>query len=110
MLHGGPPQRLHVRTLTIQVDRHDRLRPARDSCGDRFGVEVVGGGVDIDKDRPGSHADDRTGGGKEGERGGNHLIPGANVESHQGQHESIRPRGAADPESRIAVIGDLFFQ
>jgi hypothetical protein len=55
---GNLLDRTHLGNLTVKMYRNDRLRAWCDRRLDLHGVDVVGIGLDIDKNRPGASPPD----------------------------------------------------
>ena len=83
VLVSHPHHSIHVGHLTIEVDRDDCARPARHLRLHFGGIEIVGGGIDVDEDRCRSDARDRAGRREERVRSCDDLVPGTDVFRHQ---------------------------
>src|SRR5204862_2174949 len=65
---SGIEDRVHLRGLAVQMDRHNGSRLARDCRCDLRGIHVVGISHHVDEARPRSALEDRRRGREEGER------------------------------------------
>ena len=74
------------------------------------GVDVVGPRVDVHEHRAGPQAGYRSGRGKEGERGRDHLVIRSDPDGHQRDQQSIRARRDPDAVGALAVGGDFPLQ
>ncbi len=103
---GQSVERVHVDRQAREMHRHDRPGARGEGRFDLLQVEVAGGELDIDEDRPGAGAHDHVGGGGEGHRRHDHLVPGPDVAQGQG-HFQRRGTGAEGPHRPPAaqVIG-----
>ena len=66
--------RVHIRQLAVQVNRHDRLGILGDRRFDLCRVNVVADRVNIDKYGFGTHTGDTSGGGEKGKWRRNHFV------------------------------------
>jgi len=103
-------QRIHVGHLTIQVNRQHHFRPRRNHGRNLIDAQVVSERIDIDKNRPGAEARDRTGSRKEAEGSGDDLVTGADIECHQRQQQSVGTGSTTDRVARLAISSDFAFQ
>ena len=95
-----------VEGAAVEVDAED----AHGTTGDprrRVGrVEVERPRVDVGEDRPAAEEDDRLGGGEEGEGGDDHLVPWAQAEGAQGEHQGVGAVGEAGTGGDPQVGGE----
>ena len=82
----------------------------RDGGFDLGRVEIVGIGADVHKDRRGAGLGDGLGGGVEGERGGDHLVAGADAAGQQRQVQRRRARGHPDGFADADEAGEGFLE
>ena len=66
--------RFHVRGLAKQMDGNNTLGSRRDSRFELGGIQVVGDGINVHKNRFGTESPNGACGGKEGEARNNHLV------------------------------------
>ena len=102
--------RIHVGTLTKQVDGNNSFGCRCDSRFDESWVQVKGIGFDINKNRLGAQTPDGTGGSKEREAGHDDFIPCLHIEGHQGEQQRVTARTASDGMLGIANPGHRRFQ
>jgi hypothetical protein len=107
---GDLHQRRHVGRLTVQMHRHDGLRPRRDRGSCRGGGQRQPVGIDIGKHRPRADHHDRQRGVGRRYRCGDDFVTGAHVERPQRQRERIRAGVHADGVDRIRCGGELLFE
>ena len=93
----------HVRRLAVEVDGDDRLRTRRDLLEHIRGVEVEAAQRDVGKNCLRPEPRDAARRREETVRRGDHLVPGADVERHQGQKQGVRTTRATDRVLRPAV-------
>ncbi len=82
---------IQVCGAAIEMNRDDGLGAAGDGRRDQCGIEVGGGGIDVDEDRSGAGVTDGFGGGDEGVGGGDDFVAGADA---GGQQREMQCAGA----------------
>ena len=92
------------------MDRDDRSRPLGDLRGRVVKVEVERGRVDLREDGRRAAAHDRLRGGIERERGADHLVPRADAERVEGEHECVSAVRDADRPLHAEVGGGLLLE
>ena len=90
MFFPDSKDRIHVRRLSVEMNGDDRLCPGCDRRLDPGGIDVEGGGIDIDIDRLCPQDADRLRGRHKRERRRNHLISRTDAECHHGDLQGIR--------------------
>ena len=104
---AAPPadvqQRGQVGRLAVEVYRQDSPGPRGDAALDLGGVHRVRLGVHVHEHRLGPDVADGPGGGDEGHRDGDHLVPAADARTDQGQVQGGSPAvdGDAVPGSDV---------
>ena len=104
---GDLLDRTHLGGLAVEMHRNDRPGSRRDRRLDPPGVDVVGVGLDIDEDRPGTGPPDRSCRGEEGVRRGDHLVSRPDVEGQKRQQERVGTRSTTDTACGAAILGQL---
>ncbi len=66
--------------------------------------------LDIDEHRPRAGAHDGSRGGEKREGDGEHFVAGTNIGGHQSQFQRIGAGGAADRETRAAILGEALLE
>ena len=99
--------RVHVSSLTVQVDGQNGLGVRCDLGLDLAHVHQVGVGIDIDKHRSRTGQQDGLGRGDEGVRHGDHLVARSNA--HGAQNDVQRAGAVADADAVLdaAELGEL---
>ncbi len=109
---GQREHRSHVGALAVEMHGQYGLDAAAgrgfrfQPVAQRLGVEVVGGGIDVDEDGRGVEPGDGPSGGEEGIGGGKDEIARARLERHERGEESVGARGHADAEFGPGVVRD----
>ncbi len=85
------------------MDDQDRPCVRRDPRLDLRRAEVAGPRLAVRQDRPGAGVDDGVDRRAEGERGGDHLVPGADAERQHAQVQSRRARSHRHCIGRLTV-------
>lgn len=101
---------IHVGALSIQADGHDRFGFGCDSRFDPGGVDVVGSGVDVHKNRSGAHQGDHLARGNESEWSGYDFVAGANAQRHHGDQQGIGAAAGGDAVFNADISGELVFE
>src|ERR1035437_3144689 len=92
------------------MNRLDGFRSRCDLCLDLRNVEVVGDGVDIDKDGYSAKPRDGADRSEKAIRCGDDLVAGTDVEGHQREQDGIAPRSTADGILGPAICGQFSFE
>ena len=101
--------RVHVGDAPAPVHGHDGLGLRRDLLLDLGGIDVlVLAHVGID--RRGAHVRNRSGGGDEGDRRGDHLVALADAERPHAEHQGVGAVAAADAMLGAGVVDDLLLE
>ena len=90
MFGGEAAQRRHVAGVAAVVHGDDGPGARGDGRGDPGGVEVQGVRLDVHQDGAGADVLDHRDGRHEGERGGDHLVAGADAQDRQGRVQGRR--------------------
>ena len=100
----------HVGELAEEVDGEDRFGFGGDGGFDEGGVDVEGGGVDVDHDRDGAEMGDDLDGGDEREGGGDDFVAGLEAgglhHDAEGVGSAVDGDGVFDP----VAFGNAFFE
>ena len=99
--------RAHLGGLAVKMDGDDRLGSRCDGRLDLRRVDVVGVGLDVHEDRPGTGPPDRARRGEEGVGRGDHLVSRPDAHGQQRQQEGVGARGATDSARQPAILGHL---
>ena len=83
VLFSNRHDRIHISHLRRQVDHDDRFGRRGDRRFDRLGVDATGVGINIDNHRDAAGGDRRSGGGRKGISGYDHLVTPANISGTQ---------------------------
>ena len=103
-------ERLHVATLTVDMDGNNRLGSAGDLRFDIRGFEVVRVRLDVHENRPGAQPGDGTRGSEEGVGRRDNFVPRPNPQRHQSQQKRIAARSTPNRVLRCAVAGHCGLQ
>ena len=98
---GQSTDRVDVAWQPELIDRHDHPRSVGDSAGGAGGIDVIGGGVDLGKDRGCADMPDDIDRSDKSKRRDDHLVAGADTPSMQHQKGAGRP--ARDPDRVIGA-------
>ena len=99
---GQGEHAVHVGALAEEVHREDGLGARGDLAGRVFEVEVEADRAGIDENRGGPHPRDAAGGGEEGERRHQNLVPRPDPQRHQRQQDRV---GAGRNAQRVPRAG-----
>src|SRR5437762_4309941 len=103
---SGIEDRVHLRRLAVQMDRHDRGGLARDPNREPRGIHVVGISYHIDEDRLRPALEDRRRGREEGERWSEDLVPLTDAMRRECDVEGFRPIRNGDAVFTSDVLGE----
>ena len=111
MFGGQRQQRIHIRGQPPKVDGDDRLGPFGDRRFDQVDIQVIGFGINIDKDRGCAGQAGGVGGGNKGVGRHNHLVTRADTDHTQGCFQGQRAidRGKTIPGPMQTSKGTLKF-
>ena len=104
MLGSNRVDTLQVRHLPKKADRHDCLGPAGDRRFELIDIHVVGGSLNIDKNRGGADLSNHLRGADPCERDGDHLIPCTYLKCSQGNFKAIRAACRCDAMLHAYII------
>ena len=107
---GQGHHRIHVRTLSEEMDRNDGFRLRGDLGGGFDGIDIETDRAGIDKNGGGAYPGDAARSGEEGEGGDDDFIARSDAESHQGEKNRIRAGGTTDAMFRLHHGGTFFFE
>ena len=108
--------RVHVRTLAIQMNRHYRLNLGRRcwlplyKLRQPIGGEVVGVRVNVDENRPGPEPGNHARGSEERIGRRQDDISRADIQCHQCDQKRVSSRGNPHSVARATVLGNPGFQ
>ena len=97
---GDVEDRRQVRGLAVKVDRKDAARAWADRRLDPLGVDIVGGGIGLDRHRRRAGLADREPGRDIGVGGDDDLVALADPKGAQGQSERVEAVADADAITR----------
>jgi len=92
------------------MNRENRFRPGRDRGFYGAGIEVVGVAFNIGKNGSRPHPGNAACRCEEAVRGGNHFIPGADIQRHQGQNQGIGSRRASNCVPCVTICRDVLLE
>jgi hypothetical protein len=107
---GDGCDRIHIRGLTIQVDRYDGARPRGYGLGNKSGIEVVSAFVRIDGDRYCSSVRHREPRGNVGVRRHYDFVAGTDSSGAKDQMKGIETIGNSDAMLGTAIGGKFLFE
>ena len=107
---GQGHHRIHVRTLSEEMDRNDSFRLRGDLGGGFDGIDIETDRTGIDKNGGGAYPGDAARSGEEGEGGDDDFIARSDAESHQGEENGVGAGGTADAVFRLHHGGTFFFE
>ena len=107
---GDHQDRVHVAGLSIEMDRHDGPGPVGDGSFDAAGVQVEGADIRFRENGPGPHIGDRQGRGDVRVGGNDHLIPLADAQRLQNEHQCVQAIAHAHAMFHRAILGKGFLK
>ncbi len=100
----------HVGELAVQVHGHHRARARVDGAGHRGGIDVVSDGIDVHEHRGGAGERDGAARGHEGERRGDDLVAGPDLQRSKREEQGVGAGIEAHPIPRPGGRRQLLLQ